>query len=118
MTHPQPSPDPGSRVYNVTYSERVLEELLDLVRRNPKRAHEIRTAFREMQRRLRIYPQFGQALSRLSLEPAELWIGTVPPLVVQYVLVDFDEERATATGFHGEVMVVRPFRPFLHTGIV
>jgi hypothetical protein len=45
---------------------------------------------KEIDRLLHLYPQFGQPLADLQLEPAQLWIGVVAPLVVRYVL---DEER-------------------------
>jgi hypothetical protein len=105
-------------VYRVSYSERVLEEFAKLISRNPDRENIIRTAFREINRRLRIYPQFGEAKKDLSIEPAQLWIGSYPPLAIHYVLVEYDEDQAAATGFHGEVMVVRPFKPLPHSGIV
>jgi hypothetical protein len=56
-------------------------------------------ALKEIDRRLHIYPQFGQPLRDLNLRPAQIWIGTVPPLVVKYVL---DEA-------HHLVMVTTPF---------
>ena len=45
---------------------------------------------KEIDKRLRIYPQFGEPLSDLLLKPSQLWIGTVWPLVLRYTL---DEER-------------------------
>ena len=42
-------------------------------------------AVKEFDRRLRIYPQFGQLLRDLKLEPSQFWIGVVPPLVVRYL---------------------------------
>lgn len=100
-------------MYEVTYSERVLEDLLAMVRRNPAHAATIRAAFREINRLLRVYPQFGHPLRDLTVEPAQLWIGTVSPLVVQYVLVEGDD-----AGRSRQVMVVRPFTALPHTGIV
>jgi hypothetical protein len=105
-------------VYRISYSERVLEELVQLMRRNPDRTNVIRSAFREINRRLRIYPQFGQPIQNLNVEPTQHWIAAYPPLIVYYVLLENDEEQAAATGFHGEVMIVRPFKPIPRTGIV
>ena len=48
------------------------------------------SALKELDRRLHVYPQFGQPLRDLQLKPAQLWIGVISPLVVRYVL---DEER-------------------------
>jgi hypothetical protein len=94
------SPPP---LYQVSYSERVRQELLRLARQ--ARAHglgaEFLAAVREIDRRLHLYPQFGQPLRDLELEPAQLWIGVVLPLVVRY---DLDERRRL-------VLVVSP--PFL-----
>jgi hypothetical protein len=64
-------------------------------------------AVRQIDERLRIYPQFGQPLRDLVLEPLQLWIGVVPPLVVQYIL---DEERRV-------VMVVVPILPLPRSGL-
>jgi len=68
---------------------------------------EVLAAIKEIDRRLRIYPQFGQPLSDLLLEPAQLWIGVVSPLVVHYYL---DEKRRL-------VMVVDPIRPLSNSGL-
>jgi hypothetical protein len=68
---------------------------------------QVRAAVREIDRRLHVYPQFGQPLRDLTVEPARLWIGVVPPLVVQYVL---DEERRL-------VMVVLPLTPLPESGL-
>lgn len=100
-------------MYEVSYSERVIEHLREMVLRNPRRANAIRAAFREFNRRFRIYPLFGQPLRDLSVPRAQLWIATIPPLVVEYVLVEADD-----TGHGRQVMVVQPFRPLLHFDIV
>jgi len=63
-------------------------------------------ALKEIDYRLRIYPQFGQPLSDLTLETAVIWIGVVPPLVVHYVL---DEAQRT-------VFVVVPLVPLSNAG--
>lgn len=89
--------------YEVSYSGRVREALKDLLVRARQRghAHQVLDAVREIDRRLQLYPQFGQPLRDLSVEPAQLWIGVVSPLVVRYVL---DEQRR-------QVMVVFPMVP-------
>jgi hypothetical protein len=70
-------------------------------------ARQLLEALKAIDHRLRIYPQFGQPLRDLKAEPARVWIGCVPPLVVQYVL---DEERRL-------VMVVVPFMPLPSSGL-
>ncbi len=106
MNDPPPtSPDP----YHVAYSERVRKELVHLVARAKKVGldQQVIAAVKEIDWRLHIYPQFGEPLQDLALEPAQLWIATVTPLVVRYIL---DEERRL-------VMVVVPFLPLPKSGL-
>ena len=56
-------------------------------------------AAREIDCRLRIYPQFGEPLKDLQLKPSQLWIGSIWPIVVRYTV---DDERRM-------VFVVAPF---------
>jgi hypothetical protein len=100
-------------MYDVSYSGRVIDLLRELIARNPAHAARILTAVRDIDHRLRIYPQFGQPLRDLSLPRATLWIGSVAPLVVHYVLVEADD-----AGQGRQVIVVRPFTPFAHSEIV
>jgi hypothetical protein len=51
---------------------------------------QVLAALKKLDGLLHLYPQFGQPLRDLHLEPAQLWIGVVSPLVVRYIL---DEER-------------------------
>jgi hypothetical protein len=104
-------------MYRVTYSRRVLDELESLILRNPTQASSIGAAAIEIDRRLHIYPQFGQPLRNLSARPAQLWIATLPPLILQYVLLEYDDDKKAETGLDGEVMIVRPFKPFAKSGI-
>ena len=94
--------------YRVVYSERVRHELRALVAR--AREHgvgpQMLTAIKELDARLRVYPQFGEPLRDLKLEPARIWIGVVPPLVVHYLL---DEERR-------HVIVAVPFTLLPNSG--
>jgi hypothetical protein len=64
------------------------------------RSRDVLDALRDIDHRLRIYPQFGEPLRDLSVKPLQLWIGTIGPLVVQYIL---DEDQR-------QVFVVRPFK--------
>lgn len=95
--------------YVVSYSQRVRDELVRLVTRTRGLglAPTVLAAAREIDRRLRIYPQFGQPLRMLSVGSAQLWVGVVPPLVVHYVL---DEDRH-------RVMVVLPFLTLPRSGL-
>jgi hypothetical protein len=105
-------------MYKVSYSRRVLDHLKELILRNPAHATSISSAAIEIDRRLQVYPQFGQPLRDLSVKPAQLWIATLPPLTLQYVLVDYDDQKKAETSLHGVVMIVRPFKPNPRTGIV
>jgi hypothetical protein len=93
----------GPQPCRVTYSGLVRDELRALILRAAARGRgsEFLAAARLIEERLRIYPQFGEPLRDLVLEPLRLWIGVVPPLVVQYTL---DEENRV-------VMVSVPIRP-------
>ena len=95
--------------YRVSYSERVRNALRDLAERAKARGRvrPFLEALREIDRRLRIYPQFGQPIRDLSQEQSRIWIGVVPPLVVQYVV---DDERRV-------VMVVVPLLPLPKSGL-
>jgi hypothetical protein len=48
-------------------------------------------AVKEFDRRLRLYPQFGEPLIDLTHELGQVWIGIVRPLAVRYGV--FDERR-------------------------
>lgn len=84
-----PPPTP----YRVEYSERVRERLLALadIARQRGDGEEFIAALKEFDRRLRIYPQFGEPLVDLKKEPGQVWIGTVRPLAMRYGV--FDERR-------------------------
>jgi hypothetical protein len=86
----------------VAYSERVRRELRELLEREVARGkgREALEAARRIDETLQIYPQFGEPLRELSTEQETVWVGTVPPLVVQYVI----DER------HSVVFIVAPFR--------
>jgi hypothetical protein len=102
------SPSPPEP-YRVSYSGRVRDALRDLVERARRvgKDREVLAAVREIDQRLHIYPQFGQPLRDLTIEPARIWIAVVAPLVVQYVL---DEDRRL-------VMVVLPLMPLPNSGL-
>jgi hypothetical protein len=98
-----------SEPYRVVYSEKVRAGLKELAARARDRGlgAQLLAALQTIDYRLRIYPQFGDPLRDLALEPAQVWIGVIPPLVVQYVL---DESKRL-------VMVVVPIVPLPHSGL-
>lgn len=79
--------------YRVCYSERVRNELKKLIARANERGlgSQVLDAVKEMDRRLSSEPLFGEPLIDLSLEPSQMRIGTVPPLVVRYAV--YPEKR-------------------------
>lgn len=95
--------------YRISYSEFVRSELEKLIARAKERGLEsqVRAAAREMDRRLHVFPQFGDPLADLSLAPGELRIGTIPPLVLRYAI--YDDKRV--------VIVTRPFATLPHSGL-
>ncbi len=102
-------PSSGPAPYRVAYSGLVRNELQKLIAKARSRglARQVLAAVKEIDDRLRVYPQFGQPLRDLKLQPAQLWLGCVPPLVVQYSL---DDERRV-------VMVVVPILPLPNSGL-
>lgn len=99
----------GPVPYDVSYSGRVRDGMRDLVTRATAvgLGPDVLAAILGIDVRLRIYPQFGQPLRDLFAVPAQLWVGVVPPLVVQYIL---DESRR-------QVLVVRPITPLPNSGL-
>ena len=102
----QPSGKPGR--YRVVYSERVRSELKELLRHLVARGFGqlALNTLRELDFRLQVYPQFGEPLRDLKTEGEKLWIGTVPPWVVQYIV---DEKERL-------VFVVLPLKTLLDSG--
>jgi hypothetical protein len=87
------SESPASPIpYRVSYSEVVRQKLSAFADEALERGlgQEYLAGLKEFDRRLRIYPQFGDPLSDLNLKPAQLCIGVVWPVVLRYSL---DEER-------------------------
>lgn len=101
---PSSSPVP----YEVVYSERVRNELKQLMAKAVASGHgqEALTALKEMDARLHIYPQFGEPLRDLKTAGETLWAGTVPPLVAQYII---DEDKRL-------VFVVYPLKALPESG--
>lgn len=99
-------------MYNVSYSGRVLDAVRALIGRNPTRAAAIGAAVRELDRLFRVYPQFGEPLRDLDPPGARLWLGTAPPLVVHYIVVE------PTDGSPRQVNVVRPFMTLPRSDLV
>ena len=75
------------------YSDRVRQRLLALadVARDRGDGEEFLAALKEFDRRLGVYPQFGEPLIDLTHELGQVWIGIVRPLAMRYGV--FDERR-------------------------
>lgn len=76
--------------YHVTYSARVIESLKASAARARARGdgEAFLAALREFDRRLHIYPQFGDPLSDLQQEEGHVRVGTIPPLVMRYGVLE------------------------------
>lgn len=76
--------------YRVEYSERVRHRPLFLagIARQRGDGEEFIAALKEFDRRLRIYPQFGEPLVDLNQELGQVWIGIVRPLAMRYGVID------------------------------
>jgi hypothetical protein len=86
------SPEESSP-YQVVYSELCRERLRELGTKAvaARREAEFAEALRELDRRLRVYPQFGEPYSDLMHDVGQHYRGAVPPLVVWYTV--FDDRR-------------------------
>lgn len=76
--------------YHVSYSAAVRERLraLAAVARERGDGDQFLAALREFDRRLRVYPQFGDPLIDLVVEVGQVRLGTVPPLAMRYGVVE------------------------------
>ena len=89
MSAPASEPVP----YRVVYSERVRQRLLALadIARERGDGEAYVAAVNEFHRRLCLYPQFGDPLIDLTLEPGQVRLGIIRPLAMRYGV--FDERR-------------------------
>ncbi len=89
MTDTPDAPAP----YRVVFSERARESLRELAARARAqgRGQQVVDAVKEIDRLLRLYPQFGDPLADLAHEVGQSWIGTIHPLVVRYAV--YEERR-------------------------
>ena len=84
---------PGASVpqpYEVSYSGRVRERILELADAARERGDgaTFLAALQEFDRRLRVYPQFGDPLADLRQESGQLRIDVVPPLSMRYGVLE------------------------------
>lgn len=86
MSTAAPPPVP----YRVEYSQSVRQRLLALadIARQRGDGEEFLATLKEFDRRLRIYPQFGEPLVDLKKEPGQVRIGIVRPLAMRYGIFD------------------------------
>lgn len=73
--------------YKVTYSEPVLASLRNSIFPRARQAglgREALAALKEIDRRLRVYPEFGEPLYHSDNENAIIYAMSVPPLSVLY----------------------------------
>ena len=94
MTDPADAPAP----YRVVYSGIVLATLRAYATRAKAAGQNdlLGAALKDLEHRLRIYPQFGEPLFDLTQEPGQIYDGTVPPLVVRYAV--FEDRRLVFVG--------------------
>lgn len=88
----------GPPAYQVDYPVRVRERLRELtaIARSRGDGKEFLAALGEFDRRLKVYPQFGEQLYDLRAEPGQVWIGFVRPLGMRYAV--FDNLRRVTVG--------------------
>ncbi len=92
MTDPPPVP------YRVAYSGIVLATLREFTARAQAAGQKdaFLAVLKELERRLRIYPQFGEPEINLKQENGQIYNGAIPPLVVRYAV--FEERRLVFVG--------------------
>lgn len=86
MNESRDSPIP----YRVTYSAAVRQRLkaLAAVARDRGDGEAFLAALREFDRRLQLYPQFGDPLVDLRAEVGQVRLGAVPPLAMRYGVIE------------------------------
>lgn len=80
------SPEP----YKVSISPRFYKKALELGEQAKRRGDgdAFAAAMREFERRLRIYPQFGDPLSDLRYATGTMRIGIIPPIAMRYGVLE------------------------------
>jgi hypothetical protein len=78
----------GRRIWVIWRYDREYGEVPDVFGETEDAPVFVITALKEFDRRLRIYPQFGEPLVDLKKEPGQVWIGTVRPLAMRYGVLE------------------------------
>jgi hypothetical protein len=76
--------------YRVIFSQRVRQRLLELADAARQRGDGLQfvAAVKEFERRLRVYPQFGDPLWDLQQHEGQIRLGIVPPLAMRYGVLE------------------------------
>jgi hypothetical protein len=76
--------------YRVENSDRVRRLLRTLAHTTRQRGdgEDFLAALKEFDRRLHLYPQFGEPLVDLKKEEGQVWIGIVRPLAMRYGVLE------------------------------
>lgn len=83
------SPD-APQPHQVSLSDRVFDKVREFATVAAARGdgEAFLAALREFDRRLRVYPQFGDPLSDLLAEVGQIRLGIVPPLAMRYAVLE------------------------------
>lgn len=94
--------------YRVSYSGLVRQRLLELgvAARTRGDGELFLAALWEFDRRLRVYPQFGDPLTDLQAETGTVRLGVVPPLAMRYGVLE--EQRVVLVAAPPVLMPMRP----------
>jgi len=103
-------PENSVRPYRVSHPGLVRDELRKLIIRAGKAGNRTKVleAVKQIDDRLRIYPQFGEPLRDFPISKQTLWVMAIQQLCVQYVV---DETNRM-------VFVVIPLKPMPFSGIL
>lgn len=96
-------------LYAVEYAGLVLQRLRELAKDASARGDgpSFAAAVKEFQRRLALYPQFGDPLYDLKAEPGQIYNGIIRPLLMRYAV--YEERRLVVCG--GPPMLLPMARP-------
>ncbi len=93
--------------YRVSYTGRVRQRIIELAAQARERGDgpAFVAALQEFDRRLHVYPQFGDPLLDLQAEAGQVRLGVVPPLAMRYGVL---EERRMVLVAALPVLLSRP----------
>jgi hypothetical protein len=76
--------------YRVVYAEvaRIALRAFGAAARAAGHTQDALATLKELDYRLRVYPQFGEPLTDLKQETGQIFIGTVAPLMVRYAVYE------------------------------